>query len=291
MTTQNLLGLIREYFDLEGERDRRSSEGKDDREERERLDAARLGLVAAVNASYPPAAEPVMTAAREFLHAEESLERCRSFGADVEHAAHYFERTRRELKDLLDDSDLREAVFLGCAITPSSASPTKRILVAVDDTNPAQWALRVAAQYAQALQGSVMLLHIVKPEQSVAEDFVTGQRLDILHRRQGRELLDVLQRSLPPSILSSRMLRMGYPADEIVSAAADWYADLIIIGTRGRGRLAQLLLGSTAEAVIRRATCPVLTVSHDPQPLQRPDEAKWVGLGADAATPESAHAG
>jgi nucleotide-binding universal stress UspA family protein len=125
----------------------------------------------------------------------------------------------------------------------------------------------------------------------VAEELLNFNILDILHRRQGRELLDVLQRSLPPSILSSRMLRMGYPADEIVSAAADWYADLIIIGTRGRGRLAQLLLGSTAEAVIRRATCPVLTVSHDPQPLQRPDEAKWVGLGADAATPESAHAG
>jgi Ala-tRNA(Pro) deacylase len=54
-----------------------------------------------------------------------------------------------------------------------------------------------------------------------------------------------------------------------VQAAHDWGADLIVIGTHGRGRFSSFILGSTAEAVIRRATCPVLTVAHDPVALRK----------------------
>ena len=60
------------------------------------------------------------------------------------------------------------------------------------------------------------------------------------------------------------MLRTGAAAEEIVAAARLWEADLIVMGSRGRGKLAQLLLGSTAEAVIRGASCPVLAVGHEP---------------------------
>ena len=56
----------------------------------------------------------------------------------------------------------------------------------------------------------------------------------------------------------------GVPADEIVLAVRTWEADLIVIGTRGRNRVAEFLLGSVADAVIRRAPCPVLTVGHEP---------------------------
>ena len=49
---------------------------------------------------------------------------------------------------------------------------------------------------------------------------------------------------------------------EIVTAAQVWEPDLILIGTRARGRLAQFLLGSTTEDVIRRAPCPVIAVGR-----------------------------
>ena len=52
----------------------------------------------------------------------------------------------------------------------------------------------------------------------------------------------------------------GDPVDVIVKAATDWPADLIVMGTHGRTGLGRLLLGSVAERVLRRATCPVLTV-------------------------------
>lgn len=52
----------------------------------------------------------------------------------------------------------------------------------------------------------------------------------------------------------------GVPAEEILGAARDWGADLIVIGTHGRRGLAHLMLGSVAEAVVRGATVPVMTV-------------------------------
>jgi nucleotide-binding universal stress UspA family protein len=55
-------------------------------------------------------------------------------------------------------------------------------------------------------------------------------------------------------------LRTGVPHGEIVAAATDERADLIVLGTQGRGGLEHALLGSVAERVVRLAPCPVLTV-------------------------------
>ena len=61
--------------------------------------------------------------------------------------------------------------------------------------------------------------------------------------------------------LSARwVLRTGVPYKEIVGAAARERADLIVIGTHGRGGLDRALLGSVADRVIRLAPCPVVTV-------------------------------
>jgi nucleotide-binding universal stress UspA family protein len=60
--------------------------------------------------------------------------------------------------------------------------------------------------------------------------------------------------------------RQGYPPEVIVEEAEERQVDLIAMGTHGRSGLAHLLLGSTAERVVQRAPCPVLTV-------RRPDAA------------------
>ena len=57
-----------------------------------------------------------------------------------------------------------------------------------------------------------------------------------------------------------RALRTGVPHEEIVALAQDERADLIVIGTHGRGGINRALLGSVADRVVRLAPCPVLTV-------------------------------
>jgi nucleotide-binding universal stress UspA family protein len=56
------------------------------------------------------------------------------------------------------------------------------------------------------------------------------------------------------------VLRTGAPYQEIVALATDERADLIVIGTHGRGGINRVLLGSVADRVVRLAPCPVLTV-------------------------------
>ena len=61
------------------------------------------------------------------------------------------------------------------------------------------------------------------------------------------------------------------PAEEIVKYAKAHAIDLIVMGTHGRGALAQLLVGSVAERVVRTAPCPVLTVRHPEHEFIVPD--------------------
>jgi universal stress protein A len=67
---------------------------------------------------------------------------------------------------------------------------------------------------------------------------------------------------------------VGVPALEIAGLAEEEQADLIIMGTHGRTGLTRLLMGSVAEAVVRRADCPVLTLRQSPADRDdQPDES------------------
>ncbi len=57
-----------------------------------------------------------------------------------------------------------------------------------------------------------------------------------------------------------RLIVRGVPFVEIIKTAKDLNADLIVIGTHGRTGIDHMLFGSTAEKVVRKAACPVLTV-------------------------------
>jgi nucleotide-binding universal stress UspA family protein len=65
-----------------------------------------------------------------------------------------------------------------------------------------------------------------------------------------------------PSIPFEHKLMTGDPAAEIVRLAESEGADMIVMATHGRTGLRRLLMGSVAEAVVRRAACPVLTVKQ-----------------------------
>lgn len=62
------------------------------------------------------------------------------------------------------------------------------------------------------------------------------------------------------------LLVRGSPAEEIVRLAEKREAEMIVMGTHGRTGLGRLLMGSVAEAVVRRAKCPVLTLKSPPVP-------------------------
>lgn len=80
----------------------------------------------------------------------------------------------------------------------------------------------------------------------------------------GTELEKLAREYLPDSIRVTVLVREGVPYDQIVAAAQELKVDLIIVATEGHGSLSRALVGSTAERVVRHASCPVLTLRRSP---------------------------
>jgi nucleotide-binding universal stress UspA family protein len=143
----------------------------------------------------------------------------------------------------------------------------KRVLVPVDFSPSSRAALEYAAFLAEAFVATVVVLHVWEPPGYVGPD--TLALLPVAAGQPGweqtrgevmREVDAFLGKpSARPKKLEVRV-EAGEPSDAILSAAANGGADLIVMGTHGRTGLSRLLLGSVAEAVLRRSGCPVLTI-------------------------------
>jgi nucleotide-binding universal stress UspA family protein len=140
----------------------------------------------------------------------------------------------------------------------------KRILVAVDDSKPSGSALTVAARLASELKGELAVVHVIDDSRAFRPElaFVDEELMRQL-RRDGATIVEEACRQVPPGVNREPILIEGDPGDALVATARRWRADLIVIGSDSRGRLAHFLLGSTADSVIRRAPCPVVAVRAD----------------------------
>ena len=150
----------------------------------------------------------------------------------------------------------------------------KTILWATDFSAHARHAGQRALQCARCSGGVVHALTVVDPEDlplilddvpdpfiSLAQEEQLEQRLEEQYERR---VLDHLQREVEAlggdDVPLETHLRVGTPWQEIVRAAEDLGASLIVIGSHGKRSLEELLLGSTVERVTRHANCPVLVV-------------------------------
>jgi nucleotide-binding universal stress UspA family protein len=137
----------------------------------------------------------------------------------------------------------------------------KRILVAVDESTFSAHAAAVAIHLAKALNAELAFFHAIDPARLSGSE--SGMAADILAaaaERDGRALLDAFRERAGTTPAALGFLEFGKPAAKLVEGARIWPADLIVMGTHGRGRVEKLLVGSVAEGVLRHAPCPVLVV-------------------------------
>lgn len=146
-------------------------------------------------------------------------------------------------------------------------APT-HLLVAVDFTPVSEHALERALDLAQQLSARVTLLHVYTlPILRVADSDIvpSGAEAARLTAEAEKQLDDLLAKHARPGIPMARHLRTGRPpAEEINATAAELGADMIVVGTHGRGFIGRTFLGSVALDVLRTAGVPVLTV-HEPR--------------------------
>lgn len=140
----------------------------------------------------------------------------------------------------------------------------KRILVATDFSDHAAVAVKYAAAFAEAFDSEVILCHVVEAPDLISQIPPTGEGyFPPNFQEQQRKAAEVECGKIleEKGIKNGRVLTVeGSPFFEIVRAAKAEDVDLIIVGTHGRGAIAHVLLGSVAEKVVRKASCPVLTV-------------------------------
>jgi universal stress protein A len=151
----------------------------------------------------------------------------------------------------------------------------KRILVPIDFSEYSKRALKYAIPFAEHFGASIDLLYVVEPTIYPA-DFSFGQagfpNLEEELRSSGSHELDsLIQKEIAGRIPARKVIKTGKPFYEIIQYAREAKMDLIIIATHGHSGMEQILFGSTAEKVVRKAPCPVLVV--------RTGEHEFVGPG------------
>lgn len=142
--------------------------------------------------------------------------------------------------------------------------PVKKILVPIDFSDCSQFALRYAVNLAKQVDGSLILVHVasslIAPPEMQYVHVDLKQFQGEIETHASAKLTALAQKEIPATVPASPIVRHGTPWEEITRVAKDRKADLIVIGTHGYSALKQMLLGSTAEKVVRSAGCPVLVV-------------------------------
>ena len=142
-----------------------------------------------------------------------------------------------------------------------SASDYKHLLIAVDFSSSADAVLQRGIALAAVSEAHISLIHVVEFTQlDLSNELVMPQELEL-----DRELVALAESKLEAIAekynlpTSRRFVSQGSTKREILNTAAEENADLIVIGSHGRHGI-QLLLGSTANAVLHGAPCDVLAV-------------------------------
>ncbi|MFB6128648.1 MAG: universal stress protein [Halorhabdus sp.] len=132
------------------------------------------------------------------------------------------------------------------------------VVLATDGSASADRAVTVGLDLARRFDATVHALYVTDAGEVEASPEAVRDDLEGALREHGEDALDRLSRRTDRSVVTA--VREGRPAAEICAYAEDVAADVVVTGTRGRHGEHAFLLGSVAEAVVRRSPVPVLTV-------------------------------
>jgi len=147
-----------------------------------------------------------------------------------------------------------------------SVMSVKTILLPTDFSDCAIFALPYAANIARATGASLICLHVVETVvpavgyTGMSEPLPIGDLSEQLENSAERELPKIAESEVCSGLQVEELIVHGEAATEIVRVAKERSVDLIVVSSHGRTGWGRILFGSTAEAVVRHAECPVLVV-------------------------------
>jgi len=158
----------------------------------------------------------------------------------------------------------------------------KTIIFPVDFSTNNDKSLALATSLARDSGAKLFIVHVEEPPVVYVGNSYYG-----VPNPQAEDVSKMLKEVVPPTsdVAYEHKSLTGTPADEIVNFAEQTKADFIVMGTHGRTGLFRVLMGSVAEAVVRKAPCPVLTVK---QPMGEAAEEPEADQLAQSESPRPA---
>jgi nucleotide-binding universal stress UspA family protein len=151
---------------------------------------------------------------------------------------------------------------------PGPAGAATRLLLATDLSEASASATDQAFELAGRLGASLLVVSVIDPGSLLLPGGRFRVRIDQVRERREQLAQVLVERGREEGIEVSFLVWTGDPGDMIVEAAEAEHADMVLVGSHGRGPVGRLLLGSVSEHVVRNAPCPVLVVRpREPVPL------------------------
>ena len=144
----------------------------------------------------------------------------------------------------------------------------KRVLIPTDFSESSRHALKYAVDLNKLLRPAtrLYLLHVLQDFTEFSEYDLGPTILPQLYvefeENAAKRLEEMVSTMVPPDVRCDTYILHGVPFHEIIQFAYRERIDLIIIGTRGRTGIKHVLFGHTAEKVVKKSPCPVLSVRH-----------------------------
>jgi nucleotide-binding universal stress UspA family protein len=138
------------------------------------------------------------------------------------------------------------------------------ILFATDFSEVSEYAFDYAYTLAKKLNSKLIIMHVINEPVDLRGFYVPHISFESLEK-EIEESAEKMMRKFCSGRLADlpgteTVIVSGVPYDEILAKAADENVSLIVLGTHGRAGLDHFLFGSTAERVVRRSRCPVMTI-------------------------------
>ena len=145
----------------------------------------------------------------------------------------------------------------------------KKVLVPVDFSPPSMLAVNQGIALARKFGATLSLLHVVESPSALLYTFPGGADKVVAQRKdQAEKMLPLLVSDEDRDLNVKFIIRAGDVKDVIHAVVGEEQADVVVMGTHGRGFFSRLFIGSVTQALLRQLGVPVLTVCHVSRPLE-----------------------